>query len=63
MVINTFRNALRVIVVAALTFMSGAVFAAGPSTYSGLNMPVGVTPISQNAWWIHMFAFWVCVGI
>lgn len=57
MVINTFRNALRVTVVAALTLMSGAAFAID------LNMPEGVTPTSHSAWWIHMFAFWICVGI
>lgn len=57
MVINTFRNALRVIVVAALTLVSGAAFAID------INMPEGVTPLSYSAWWIHMFAFWVCVGI
>ncbi|HET7650900.1 MAG TPA: cytochrome c oxidase subunit II [Gammaproteobacteria bacterium] len=63
MTINTFRNALRATVIAALTFMSGAAFAAGPSTYSGLNMPRGVTPISHDVYWIHMFVLWVCVVI
>ena len=57
MVMNTFRNALRVTVIAALTLMSEAAFAVD------LNMPVGVTPTSHNAWQIHMFAFWICVGI
>lgn len=57
MVMNTFRNALRVTVIAALTLMSEAAFAID------LNMPVGVTPTSHNAWQIHMFAFWICVGI
>lgn len=31
-----------------------------PSRY---NMPVGVTPISKEIYNLHMFAFWVCVGI
>lgn len=63
MVINLFRNALRSTVIAALTLMSGTAFAAGPSTYSGLNLHKGVTPISQDVYGIHMFVFWVCVGI
>lgn len=29
----------------------------------GLNMPYGVSPISQEIYNLHMAAFWVCVGI
>ncbi len=30
---------------------------------SSLNLPVGVTPISQQAHYLHMLTLWVCVGI
>lgn len=63
MVINIFRNAFRSAMITVLTFMSGAAFASDADMPSNINMPQGVTPISHNAWWIHMFAFWVCVGI
>ncbi len=29
----------------------------------GLNLPVGVTPISRDIYGLHMLIFWVCVGI
>lgn len=29
----------------------------------GLNLPAGVTPISQNAYGLHMMILWVCVAI
>jgi cytochrome c oxidase subunit II len=29
----------------------------------GVNMPVGVTPISRDVYDLHMTVFWVCVGI
>ena len=38
--------------------LSGGVFALQP-----YNMPRGVTDISQSVYGLHMFAFWVCVGI
>ncbi|HEX5340571.1 MAG TPA: cytochrome c oxidase subunit II [Gammaproteobacteria bacterium] len=63
MVINTFRNAFRGAMITVLTFMSGAAFASDADMPSSINMPEGVTPISHDAWWIHMFAFWVCVAI
>ena len=28
-----------------------------------LNMTKGITDISQDIYWLHMMAFWVCVGI
>jgi cytochrome c oxidase subunit II len=27
------------------------------------NMPKGVTEISHRVWWLHMYAFWICVVI
>ncbi len=39
-------------------FFSGLLVAAVP-----YNLPRGVTNISQEVYWLHMFAFWVCVGI
>lgn len=30
---------------------------------SSLNLPVGVTPISQQAHYLHMLTLWVCIGI
>lgn len=29
----------------------------------GLNMPVGVTPVSQDIYQLHMTIFWICVAI
>ena len=29
----------------------------------GLNLPKGVTPVSNNIYGLHMLIFWVCVGI
>ena len=28
-----------------------------------LNMTKGITDISQDIYWLHMMAFWVCVAI
>lgn len=30
---------------------------------SKYNMPVGVTPISHDVYWLHMTVFWICVAI
>jgi cytochrome c oxidase subunit 2 len=38
-------------------------FAGSPHGDSGLNMPVGVTPISREVHSLHMLIFWVCVAI
>ena len=40
--------------------ISAAAFGHPEST---LNLPVGVTPISQQAHYLHMLTLWVCVGI
>ena len=37
--------------------------AATGSPESSLNLPVGVTPISQQAYHLHMLILWVCVAI
>ena len=57
MVINTFRQVMRGLAILALMFAAGAACAVD------LNMPVGVTPISHDVYGLHMYAFWVCVGI
>jgi cytochrome c oxidase subunit II len=41
-----------------LSFLAPKVFANW-----GYNMPVGVTPISQDMYWLHMTVFWICVAI
>lgn len=46
------------IICLALLALSGGVFALQP-----YNLPRGVTDISQSVYGLHMFAFWVCVGI
>ena len=28
-----------------------------------VNMPLGVTPLSHDIYWLHMTIFWICVGI
>lgn len=49
-----------------LTALAGAVMTLGAATASaeyGLNLHRGVTPISQEAYSLHMLIFWVCVSI
>ena len=33
------------------------------ATWENINMPVGVTEISRETYWIHMLVIWVCVAI
>jgi len=40
-----------------------ALFAADVSAEYGLNMPVGVTDVSQSVFDLHMQIFWICVAI
>ncbi|MDT8388746.1 MAG: cytochrome c oxidase subunit II [Thiogranum sp.] len=50
----------------ALTAISGGVavlYGAAVSAEYGLNLPRGVTPISQDAYDLHMLVLWVCVAI
>ena len=51
------NRALRMAMAAMLTALSGSAFS------MDLNMPVGVTPISHDVYDLHMYVFWVCVGI
>ncbi len=57
MLLKNLNFALRVLVAAMLAFISGTALAVD------LNMPMGVTPIGQAVYGLHMYAFWVCVGI
>ncbi|MGH8307736.1 MAG: cytochrome c oxidase subunit II [Gammaproteobacteria bacterium] len=57
MVLNNFKNALRGALATTLTLVSGSAFAID------LNMPVGVTPMSHEVYDLHMYAFWMVVGI
>jgi cytochrome c oxidase subunit 2 len=36
---------------------------AAANTSNGYNLPVGVTPLSQGMYALHMEVFWICVGI
>ncbi len=49
---------LRLLLSTWLILFSSASFAA-----YGVNMPVGVTPLSASMHHLHMTMFWVCVGI
>jgi cytochrome c oxidase subunit II len=42
---------------------SGAAFGAAYDEGKTWNMPIGVTEISRNVYDLHMWVFWVCVGI
>jgi cytochrome c oxidase subunit 2 len=42
---------------------SATAFAAPAHADWSLNLPVGVTSISRNAYDLHMLALWICVGI
>ncbi|HVA54847.1 MAG TPA: cytochrome c oxidase subunit II [Gammaproteobacteria bacterium] len=57
MLIKNFNYALRVLIAAVMALISGTALAVD------LNMPVGVTPISHDVYGLHMYVFWVCVGI
>lgn len=57
MLLKNLYNALRVVIAAVMALISGTAMAVD------LNMPVGVTPISHDVYGLHMYAFWVCVGI
>jgi len=47
----------------APTLLMPALFAADVSAEYGLNMPVGVTDVSQSVFDLHMQIFWICVAI
>ncbi len=48
---------------ASLTLIIGTLAAQSAFADWQLNLPRGVTPISQDIYNLHMIAFWVCVGI
>ncbi|MDE2345425.1 MAG: cytochrome c oxidase subunit II [Gammaproteobacteria bacterium] len=50
-------KALCKVLAATLALVSSAAFS------MDLNMPVGVTPTSHEVYDLHMYVFWVCVGI
>ncbi len=47
----------------ALVICSTALFASMASAEYGLNMPTGVTDVSQSVYDLHMTIFWICVAI
>jgi len=57
MLLKNHNNALHVVIAAVMALISGTALAVD------LNMPVGVTPISHDVYGLHMYAFWICVGI
>ncbi len=54
---------LRTIVAALLGLGSFAAGAADTMDNAYWNMPKGVTEISHQVWWLHMYVFWICVVI
>lgn len=44
-------------------FVSGCLVASGAHATPGINMPYGVSPISQQIYNLHMVAYWICVAI
>lgn len=57
MFLKNSKHVLRIVLAVTLAALSGSVWALD------LNMPVGVTPISHDVYHLHMYAFWMCVGI
>ncbi|MGH8280710.1 MAG: cytochrome c oxidase subunit II transmembrane domain-containing protein, partial [Gammaproteobacteria bacterium] len=51
------KHVLCIALAVTLAALSGSALA------MDLNMPVGVTPMSHEVYGLHMYAFWVCVGI
>jgi cytochrome c oxidase subunit 2 len=41
----------------------GSIATASANTSNGYNLPIGVTPLSQAMYALHMEVFWICVGI
>ena len=54
---------LRTVVAALFGLGSLAASAADTMDNAYWNMPKGVTEISHRVWWLHMYAFWICVVI
>jgi cytochrome c oxidase subunit 2 len=52
-------------IVAALLGLGSSFAASAADTMDNAywNMPKGVTEISHRVWWLHMYAFWICVVI
>lgn len=48
---------------AAVTAIGLAMTTGAAHAESLYNMPVGVTPISELVYWLHMRTFWICVGL
>lgn len=48
---------------AAMAGVATVLYGAAASAEYGLNLPRGVTPISRDAYDMHMLVFWVCVVI
>ncbi len=57
MVVKKYLKVLRIMMTATLAIISGTAFALD------LNMPMGVTPTSHDVYNLHMYVFWICVGI
>lgn len=58
MLVNNLKRSL-----AASTGLLGSMAATSAVAEYGLNLPRGVTPISQEAYDLHMLIMWVCVAI
>lgn len=56
-------RALRRLIAPVLAGSCCAARAADTMDNAYWNMPKGVTQISHEVWWLHMFAFWICVVI
>ncbi|MGS2723472.1 cytochrome c oxidase subunit II [Porticoccus sp. GXU_MW_L64] len=54
---------LSVLLLGCACLWGGTALAADSAGRSAENMPVGVTPVSQTVYDIHMLMFWICVGI
>jgi cytochrome c oxidase subunit 2 len=57
MFLKNSKNILRGVLAAACMAVSGSAFALD------INMPYGVTPMSHDVYNLHMYAFWMMVGI
>ncbi|MEO0442792.1 MAG: cytochrome c oxidase subunit II [Pseudomonadota bacterium] len=60
--LHTFNQLKACLLSAALLGISSQSFAE-EGVRSTINMPVGVTPISQEVFGLHMLIFWICVAI
>ncbi|MDF1684803.1 MAG: cytochrome c oxidase subunit II [Legionellaceae bacterium] len=61
--LKRFNTVKKLILISLLTLLVGPVNAGIAPDQWQMNMYKGVTPVSQDIYWLHMVAIWVCAAI